>query len=139
MKCNLINVSGQVGAPGRLFIFAGLLLLAGVALFSRPMAGAASASEHEHNPTNLAVYIQWQTNRVRLHYPVAANKTYVLQYLALSSTNNRGSNLLSAPWLILPGTQAPKLLAPFDWAMNDFSVTNRNPTNLGRIYRLKVT
>jgi hypothetical protein len=134
MKCKLINSRARDGAPSSL-VFAGILSLAAFALFSRPTAGA---SEHEHG-TNLAVYIEWHTNHVLLHYGVAANKTYILQYLPLASTNNRGDSLLNAPWVNLPGQQAPRLPQDYPYLMNDYSVTNRHPTNLGRIYRLKVT
>ena len=142
MKCKLIHSRTREGAPSRL-VFPGILLLAALAFFSRPTAGAEAGpglngTGHEHG-TNLAVYIEWRTNRVRLHYPVPANKTCVLQYLPLASTNNTGANLLNAPWVNLPGAQALRFPFPSDWEMSDFSVTNRHPTNLGRIYRLKVT
>ena len=137
MKCKLINSSAREGAPSR-WVIAGFFLLATFAFFSRPLAGTGAASEHEHG-TNLAIYAEWRTNRLRLHYYVAGSKTYILQYLPLSSTNNRGDGLLNAPWVNLPGTQAPRLPSGYDYEMSDYSVTNRNPTNVGRIYRLKVT
>jgi hypothetical protein len=137
MKCKLINSSAGDGAPGRLVV-AGFLSLAACAFFARPMAGTSAASEHEHG-TNLAVYAEWRTNRLRLHYYVAGSKTYILQYLPVASPNNHGDGLLNAPWVNLPGTQAPRLPSGYDYEMSDYSVTNHNPTNLGRIYRLKVT
>ena len=114
-----------------------------LAFFSRSTVVAESGPGlngigHEHG-TNLAIYLEWRTNRVRLHYYVAASKTYTLQYLALANPSNRGSNIINAPWVNLPGTQAPRLPSGYDYEMSDFSVTNRNATNLGRIYRLKVT
>ena len=136
MNCNTINARERDAVPNR-FVLAGFLLLAAFAMFSRPTAADASGG-HEHG-TNLAVYIVWETNRVGLYYPVPANTTCVLQYLPLTSTNNSGASLLNAPWVNLPGAQALRFPFATDWKMNDFSVTNRHPTNLGRIYRLKVT
>jgi hypothetical protein len=136
MNCNTRNARERAAVPIRL-VLAGFLSVTAFALFSRPTAADASGG-HEHG-TNLAVFAEWRTNRLRLHYYVAGSKTYILQYLPLNSTNNRGDGLLNAPWVNLPGTQAPRLPSGYDYEMSDYSVTNRHPTNLGRIYRLKVT
>jgi len=113
------------------------------ALFSGPRVGAdvvpvLNAGEHEHG-TNLAVYVEWQTNRLLLHYEVPANKTCLLQFLAVANATNLESTFLNAPWVNLPGIQASRLPFGRPYAMFDYSITNRNKTNLGRIYRLKVT
>ena len=131
------------GIARRAASFGGVLLIAGVVLAGRGGRAAdagpgLNSTGHEHG-TNLAIYLEWRTNHLRLHYPVPASKTCVLQFLPMVGATSSGTNLPGATWSNLPGFQAQRLPASFNWEMNDYSVTNRQPTNLGRIYRLKVT
>jgi hypothetical protein len=94
-------------------------------------------AQHNHDTNRLAVYINPPTpgtNHLLIHYFVQPNKTFTLQYKPLSATN-----LQTQPWINFPSGQAPRFPYGIDWAIPDYSVTNRSPTNRGRIYRLRIT